>query len=221
MVFNHEVLFIHLGKTGGMSVSTYMRKTLKQPVVDVVSKIEFKKINKKRVVIIGKRHANLAEAEELLKSQRLKLDDFKLIFAIVRNPVDIELSHYKHLQKAHVINRLLKYPELDRGRLEASVMNFDEFAKTEITHFQGELSLFFSINGKRPKNMKIVRFENLSTEVPEILRPYQVCTKPFPHKNKSDRDVNVSNLSNEAMLKIMNKYAWIYEQDFYPPLVKY
>ncbi len=220
MVFNREVLFIHLGKTGGMSVSSYMRQTLMPPVVDVVSETAFEQIRKNklnRIVIIGNRHANLTEAEELLKSQRLSPNDFKLIIIVVRNPIEMELSHYFHLQKEKVIRRLEKFPELDRGRLAAAALDFDEFAKTGITHFQGDLSMFFNINGRQPENLKIVKFENLATEVPGVLKPFQACTKPFPHKNKSEHKVLISNISKEALRNIRRKYAWIYDQGFYPP----
>ena len=217
MLFNQEVLFIHLGKTGGMSVSDYMRKTLHYPVFEVVSEIEYEQLKNKnnRFFIFGNRHANLTEAIEIVIKAGLSPEDFKLIFVIVRNPVEIELSHYKHLHKERVIARLEKYPELDRGRLAASRLSFDDFAQTGITHFQGDLASFFTINGKFPKNCKIIRFENLDVEVPDILKPFQCRIIPFPHKNKSDETLDQPSLSWAALQNIRGKYSWIYDQGFY------
>lgn len=218
MLFNQEVLFIHLGKTGGMSVSDYMRKTLHYPVFEVVSEIEYEQLKNKnnRFFIFGNRHANLTEAIEIVSKAGLSHQDFKLIFVIVRNPVEIELSHYKHLHKERVIARLEKHPEIDRGRLAASKLSFDNFAQTHITHFQGDLSLFFTTKGKVPENLKIIRFENLEVEVPNILKPFQCRIIPFPHKNKSDETMAVSSLSLAALQNIRKKYSWIYDQGFYP-----
>jgi hypothetical protein len=217
MVFTQEVLFIHLGKTGGMSVSDYMRKTLKAPVFEVVSQIEIEQLKNKnnRFFIFGNRHANLTEANEIVSKAGLSPEDFKLIIVVVRNPVDIELSHYKHLHKERVIARLEKYPELDRDRLAASRQSFDDFAQTDITHFQGDLASFFTINGKVPENCRIIRFENLAVEVPGILKPFQYRIIPFPHKNKSDETFDASNLSKAALLNIRKKYKWIYDQGIY------
>jgi hypothetical protein len=217
MVFNQEVLFIHLGKTGGTSVSDYMRKTLHNPVFEVVSELEYGQLKNKnnRFFIFGNHHANLTEAIEVVSKAGLSHEDFKLIFVIVRNPVDIELSHYKHLHKERVIARLEKYPELDRGRLAASRLSFDDFAQTDITHFQGDLASFFTINGKVPENCRIIRFENLAVEVPGILKPFQYRIIPFPHKNKNDETLHLSSLSRAALQNIREKYSWIYNQGFY------
>jgi hypothetical protein len=217
MVFNHEVLFIHLGKTGGTSVSDYMRKTLNDPVFEVVNYIEYEQLKNKnnRFFIFGNHHANLTEAIEVVSKAGLSHEDFKLIFVIVRNPVDIELSHYKHLHKERVIARLEKYPDQGRGRLAASRLSFDDFAQTDITHFQGDLASFFTINGKVPENCRIIRFENLAVEVPGILKPFQYRIIPFPHKNKNDETLHLSSLSRAALQNIREKYSWIYNQGFY------
>jgi hypothetical protein len=44
MVFNRDILFIHLGKTGCISVANYLYRVLKPPVVSVVRFNEIDKL---------------------------------------------------------------------------------------------------------------------------------------------------------------------------------
>jgi len=224
MVYNHEVLFIHLGKTGGLSIGDFMIDSLKPPVVMAINESGYpkSKIGKKRILIPGKRHENLIQATDILAHYRIKLSDFKLIFAVIRDPVDMELSHYKHLRKERVILKLNEKPELDRGRLAMARRDFDTFARSDVTHFTEPLDSYFTINGKVPGNMSIVRFESLDDEVPKLLKPFQRQSIPFPHRNKSEEVVDITSLSMEAILNIREKYSWFYEMGFYkfPPLLE-
>ncbi|MEA3444793.1 MAG: sulfotransferase family 2 domain-containing protein [Bacteroidota bacterium] len=216
MVFNHEVLFIHLGKTGGISVMHYMLKSLKPPVLFVENTEYFHtNIDDGRINIAGNRHANLNEARTMLRKYGMELSDFKLIFVIVRDPIQMELSHYKHLRKERVIKRLQKFHHRNRGRIEAAQLSFDEFAKSPLTHFTYELETFFTLDGKTPDNMQIIRFEEMIERIPKLLKPYQQKQIPFPHRNKSTEEIDIGNLSLNALQNIRKKYGWIYEHGLY------
>lgn len=112
MVFNHKVLFLHLGKTGGTSVSWLLCNTLKPPVFNVFENAQMKKPGPQgyEFLLEGKRHASLPEAKALLAQYGMEIEDLKLILVIVRNPVDLELSHYRHLRKEKVINEKTDSP---------------------------------------------------------------------------------------------------------------
>jgi len=220
MVFNDKVLFIHLGKTGGMSITAYMQQTLRAPVIEVENaNLMVSGQNLKKIVVPGIRHANLVQAAEFVSHHGLKLPDFEVIFAVVRDPLSMEQSYYKHLRKETVIRRVEKIRGTANDRLEMAQLDFDSFAKSNITHFTGDLAAFFTIEGKIPPNMQILKFEEISVAVPKLLAPYQTHSRPFPHKNKSSEKVDLSQLSQEAILNIRKKYSWFYDQGFYsfPP----
>ena len=81
MVFNKDVLFIHLGKTGGMSVTDYLCNTLKPPVYHVLPKSSLEKVKALgyEEMIPGNRPDSLNVAQEIIAPYNLKLADFKLI----------------------------------------------------------------------------------------------------------------------------------------------
>ncbi|MCD4697088.1 MAG: sulfotransferase [Bacteroidales bacterium] len=221
MVFNKDVLFIHLGNTGGMTVTKYLCNVLKPPVCWVVEK-NYLTIGKPmgyETLKLFKRHASLVEAREFLNSFGIDISDFKLVFAVVRNPIDIEFSYFKHLRKERVI-RQLNPTEYNRKKIEVAKGTFNEFAKHNYTHFTGNLKDFFELNGKIPDNMKILRFENLEEELKNALDPFIIHQYPIPHQNKNEENGLNKSLSDEVLLNIRKKYSWIYEKGLYPDLIK-
>jgi UDP-N-acetylglucosamine 2-epimerase len=128
----------------------------------------------------------------------------------------MELSHYKHIRKERVKKRIEKTYGIGNARVEIAKQDFDTFAKSSITHFKGDLADFFTVTGKIPQNMHILKFEEISEAVTKLLAPFQNRHITFPHKNKSTEKVDLSMLSDDAILNIQKKYAWIYEQGFYP-----
>jgi len=213
MVFNNEVLFLHLGKTGGMSVTNYLCNVLKPPVIQVVKAGEFEiaKPSGYEVIVPWKRHANLVETVEFLEQKGISLLDFKLIFCVVRNPLDLDYSFYKHLNNRKYFKKLSANPA-NKHLLSAAQDSYDYFARQNFTHYKGNLKDFFEIEGKMPENMKIVRFEELSTALPELIKPYANKDVPFPHLNKSAGAKNPRSLiGREALLSIGRKYDYIFK----------
>ena len=220
MVFNKDVLFIHLGKTGGMSVTDYLCNTLEPPVYHVLpqSHLEKSKPLGYEQMIPGNRHGSLSVAQEIIAPYNLKLADFKMIFVVVRNPFDLHFSYFKHLKKPHVFKRLSENPK-HKNLLDTAMGDYDTFAQKDFVHYNGMLTAFFEIDGKRPVNLQIGKFEELATKVPELVRPYAVNDYPFPHRNKSsDNSVQPQKLSDKAIAAIKHKYYYIF-QHFYPELL--
>jgi hypothetical protein len=63
--------------------------------------------------------------------------------------------------------------------------------------------------------MKIVRFENLAEDIPEIVKPFTIKSIGFPHRNKSPENIERPPLPQQAIESIKRKYHWIYEKGFY------
>lgn len=220
MVFNKDVLFIHLGKTGGMSVTDYLCNTLKPPVYHVLpqSHLENSKPLGYEQRIPGNRHGSLSVAQEIIAPFNLKLSDFKLIFVVVRNPFDLHFSYFKHLQQPHIRKRLGNNTK-SKKRLDAAMGEYDDFAQKPFVHYNGDLAAFFEIEGRRPDNLQIVNFEELNTKIPELIRPFSVNDYPFPHRNKSKASIEQpQKMSEKSIAAIKHKYFYIFK-NFYPELL--
>ncbi len=200
-----------------MSVTKYLGKVLKPPVYYVVSKDEKTDglSTDKIKYLHWNRHGNLVEAQEFLLESGIKLSDFKLILIIVRNPFQMDLSFYKHLKTKRYYETLAKN-SLNEKLLNAALSDYKSFAKQPFTHYKGNLKDYFEIEGKKPANLKVVKFETLSTEIPELIEPFSIKNCPFPHENKSDpyKESNIE-LSIQEILSIKRKYFWIWKR-YYP-----
>ena len=101
MLFNDDLLFIHVPKTGGMAVTKYLLEVLPPPVryrypnfrqdYDHNGIIQFK----------GIRHETMSDARDFLRTQGLDMTGFKCIIAVLRNPYAIEVSRFAYLRKGH------------------------------------------------------------------------------------------------------------------------
>jgi hypothetical protein len=216
MIFNKDILFIHLGKTGGMSVASYLCQALQAPVVSVSPFFNEKtKQEGHEILVKGKRHGNLGYAKKILAKYGINIFDLKQIIIVVRNPIDLEFSYYKHLKKPSVIKRKLK-SENGKKALEFAQKSFNEFALSSITHFDGELKDYFLLDGQELPNLKVVKFENLAADIKETVKNFSIEKEiEFPHKNQNNEGDEMETLSDLAVQNIKNKYGYIYEKGFY------
>ena len=93
MVFSKDVLFIHVHKAGGTSVTRYLLETLPRPVFYVTAK-ELESDGDGVRFIHGNPHQRLSQARDFVRAYGFELAEFPLILAVVRNPYDISVSHY-------------------------------------------------------------------------------------------------------------------------------
>lgn len=106
MICTERFAFIHVPKTGGMSVTRYLINAVDEPVAvfalergrqhaldmattpDRAQKLRF---------VAGKRHETPAEAVAAIRGADLPVPPWA--FAVIRHPVDLMLSYYKHMRK--------------------------------------------------------------------------------------------------------------------------
>jgi hypothetical protein len=223
MLISDHVLFLHVPKTGGLSVSQYLVNNLAGPMAESLGlkadldrerRFAFADVSDRVSAFRGRRHEDLREAVEVLASRGRTLSDFEVIVAVVRNPYDLEVSHYEHLRKPRVIAR--------RGEASASVRaaTTGDFAHfVEHAPFFGSLPAdmerWYALDGSMPPNLRVVRFEHLPTEIPELVAPFSLDRWPFPHINASDeRRPWADYLTPDIERAIYEKYRYLF--DFYP-----
>jgi len=127
MVFSKELLFIHVPKTGGMSVSNYLLSTLAPPVYQVRPPHGEATCGSGVVEIVGNRHLGLSEAARVVSEHGFEIRRFPVILAVIRNPYSLEVSRYAYLQTGH---------PWDAGRNQelALTSNFETFAMHSEVH---------------------------------------------------------------------------------------
>ncbi len=160
MIFCRELLFVHVPKTGGMSVSKCLLNVLSPPVYYSRPAGSARTNLPGIVEIPGIRHESLAEAKEVVARHGFELARFPLIVAAIRNPYALEVSRYAYLQIGNI---------WDKGHNQdrALTANFETFAVTSHDHGgrTRPLQSYFEIEGHMPANLRILRCENLEDDL--------------------------------------------------------
>ena len=230
MIFNDDVMFIHVPKTGGMSVTAYLLNNLPGQIYLTVpeeafeharSRAMFPDVYERLNLLPGTRHEDLAAAKQVAAGLGRRLQDFKLILAIVRNPYDLEVSYYCHLRK----ERIRKEGELRRttGSRSAPLAwtlaaagDFETFARQAPYYgrLPSRIERYYSIRGQTPANMKIVRLEDIDGGI-RALAPYTKGRCSLPHHNRTIKRAGWRDYITPASeAAIYEKYRYLFS--FYP-----
>jgi hypothetical protein len=103
MVFNRDVLFLHVPKTGGVSVTNYLLQVLPPPVYYVTKgPIKQAAVLEGVSFIAGEAHQTLETARKFLPAYGFELEQFPRILATLRNPYDLTVSYYTYKRSPQV-----------------------------------------------------------------------------------------------------------------------
>jgi hypothetical protein len=213
MIFSKELLFIHVPKTGGMSISNYLLSILSRPVYQVRPPHGEAIHDGKVVDIIASRHLPLAAATDVVSRYGFEIEKFPLILAVIRNPYSLEVSRYAYLQNGH---------PWDAGRNQelALTSDFETFAIHSTVHGSSvPLQDYFQLNGAIPRNMRIVKFENLAAGIRQVLKDIGVKSESdLPHVNQSRHGDFRSYYTPAGEEAVYRRYKWVFDKHFYERL---
>lgn len=169
---NIKVLFIHIPKTGGMSIS----ETLKNSLNIDDSRIE---INVNKHIFL---HSTLLEYEKYIKD----IEDF-YIFSFVRNPWRRMVSHWEHLINNEENNKRFNRENID---FTTFVKKFHT-GKLPFTN-SGGYQYYFKSN-KGVKLNKIGKLENIKEDLIIIGNEINIPIKDILYINKTDESKKIYN----------------------------
>ena len=221
MIFSQDIVFIHIGKTGGMSCSSYLLQNLRTPIYNchAQSANENDSVSRSGITAIteGNRHCTLPVADQLIRRLTgTSIQDREKVLAVIRHPYTLEYSFYKHLQKPLVAQRRKKQ---SAKLVELAQGDFKTFVANPGYHRLGlRQEDYFLIDGKIPDNLELLRFEQLSHAFPEAVAKYtnEGAAGEFPWLNSSTkREELEALLDRETRTLIYNKHRYMFDQGYY------
>ncbi|CAN0603349.1 unnamed protein product, partial [Ectocarpus sp. 12 AP-2014] len=157
LVFNDDLLFIHVPKTAGMAVTDALIGALPQPIYYAVQsghEGDYEHVE----VRTGRRHQRLSDADTWFEEQGLshRVDTFRHILVMVRNPYALEVSRYHYLRKGF---------EWDAGKAQDLALAGDFAAFVRGSSWWFDFADYYSVNGRVPANLRILRQESFLREL--------------------------------------------------------
>jgi hypothetical protein len=237
MLFNDKLLFLHVPKAAGTSVTSYLIHSLAGPItfteplkrlspqmpIGTQVTLALKRLRHELSLlfrprlrrIVGTRHENLGQASEALARLGRKLDDFEMVLVVIRNPYDLEVSRFHYLRRGH-----LGVPGLADTAAEKLALagDFAAFADRAPYHgrLPGRIEDWFEIDGQVPSNLRVLRFETLEQNLRQVLSPFCRKHSQLPRLNASEHRPYAHYLSSGIEDAIYRKYRWAFDRGFYP-----
>lgn len=238
MIFSEDLLFIHVPKTGGSSITAYLCDVLPKPIYLSQPFCEEELTDLGILQIPGIRHETLAEARDVVAAYGFDLDRFPLILATIRNPYDLDVSRYAYLREGHEWERGAEQDLALTSGFEAFAVRNPhrgghwttdgpngvspfEFARhgRQRRGYPNDLAAFFAIDGHCPRNLRILRFEHLAEDLVAALRGIGIdAGGEFPWINRSDHDHYLSYYTPSAEESVYRRYRWAFDHGFYQRL---
>ena len=220
MIFNKDLIFIHIGKTGGMSCSEYLLQNLKAPLFNCNRNSLNDSLRIKRVGIIPcqyiHRHCTLSEAlTEIEKITDRRLTNFKKVVAVIRHPYFLEYSFYCHLKKPHVKKLRSRQAELLK-LAQGTFKNFIIHGDYHRPNLKQED--YFMLEGTIPSCVELVKFEELNVAFPRAIQPFLQPNKSlsFPSLNQTKYQNYSHDIFTEEIKELIyNKHKWMFDSGLY------
>lgn len=161
-------------------------------------------------------HCTLSGAPKHLQlAAGVGISDFRKILVVIRHPLSLEYSFYRHMQKPQVRERRKHNPEL----LRLADSCFSEFIRGAGYHREGlPQEAFFLVDGVIPPNVELIRFETLAQSFPKAVQPYSKPghTVDFPHANASQISTPLRELlTDEIRDLIYVKHRYMFDSGLY------
>lgn len=211
MIFSKDLLFIHIPKTGGMSVSDYLLDVLPKPVYYAHPDFDESLAARGVHQIKGKRHETLAEARDVVRTHGFHIQDFPAIVAVLRNPYSLEVSRYSYLQAGH---------PWDRGPNQrlALTEDFGTFAQLSTYHGGATRAIehYLLLDGALPERLRVLRFETLVDDIKACLQSLGLpAAGEFPWKNRSPHLDYRAYYTGAAEQAVFDRYRWVFDKGYY------
>lgn len=195
----HGVAFFHIPKTAGTSITQLMKKVF----VDCPHKY----VNSKRL------HEPIGVKIQVF-NERFGEESFEKLNVVtaIRNPYDRAVSLWTWLRRPGISLKPRKqYPWID---VIQKMKNFSEFVDWYVRDYES-FEEMLTVNGQVPKNIQIIKFENLKEDMDSVLNHtlnLNINLTQLPHVYKTKHEHYKKYFDDAALKKLHTKEKWAFKK---------
>ena len=216
-VFTNDVLFLHVPKAGGTSITHYLLNTLPGPIHYIHTLVPSSSPGTRIVHIPGFPHQTIESAAKIMRVLGIDVEQIPLILAVLRNPYDLAVSLYGWFRRPD--NVALDGNALRTVALTSSFREFVIAAAKQRGDHLGQARGFFHLRGTIPPNLRVVRFDYLEVDVHSALAEFGIRNAvEMPHYNRSTRGTYPTYYDALTEEIVFAKNRWVFERGFFDRL---
>lgn len=202
MLWNGDLSYIFMPRTASRSLNAHFSSIWQGPLFGTASPAQLREITQRSAVPtfvrLGRGHENIAKLAEQLYRHGRTIRQMKKIIFVVRNPYDLVYSNYKFLY--------------ENNRLEVSEGNIQTFEKFCHNASHPNPENWFKLEGTTPRNIHIVKFENLNEDIARLDREMEFPITELVHLNGSkDKKLSNAAYSESCERLIYEKYRPLFD----------
>jgi hypothetical protein len=211
MLWNEKFCFLHYPKTAGKSLTKFFLAALPRPIKGRVSKGQLAEVSDLDLegveLMVGRGHENMLETKRFLEADGVDFDGLTAIFVCVRNPYDLMVSNYFYMrQNFHGAN--VKRPNF----IIANENNFEDYVeKVGIASPRN----WMTVEGKRPEQLRVIKFENMASELEKVSQDFNFPYVRLPHLNSAERGHYSEYMSPRIEECIYEKLKYVFDEGYY------
>lgn len=211
LLIGERFVFLHVPKAAGKSLSRYMIEAWPGRVHGYVSTgqmLELREVARPGVTLeVTYGHEDMAQTQVLLGQRGRCIEDMAAVFACVRNPYDIIVSTYCFMRRTFKNNSHKRFFKL------ANNLDFEGFC---MQFEPRNITAWLTLRGKRPPNLRLIRFESLEADLSAIATEYGFNPAALRHLNRTDHDHYSSYIRTATCERaIYEKYWYLFDCGLY------
>ena len=217
MLYNDELLFLHVPKTAGKSLTLALADTIARPLTCLVppgtEKLLRKSLDLEGVTVERSNgHENMRKASRVLaeRNWHLQVPDFPVVLVAVRNPYDLMVSNYHFMRKTYTDNR-------DKANFALAHRSDFETYAVESSFFP--IDRWLTLPDGAPPNRRLLRFEHLQEDFTSAMTMLGHASPQLPVVNASDHGHYTEYLTPAAEAAIYDKFRYLFDEGFYDRIV--
>lgn len=215
MIFNREVLFLHVPKTAGKSITQSLAATLARPLwayVPVGTERSLRTLPDVEGIHFERSsgHEGVSKAYQTMTALGLHPRQLRMILLVVRRPYDLMVSNYHFMREQYENN-------VGRDNFELAVrLDFTEWV--EQVRF-ADVSRYFLVHQReRPTSLRVLRYEHLASDYADAMASVGYDPAPLPHLNASTHPDAEELLTPTAEAAIYEKFRYLFDEGYYERL---